>query len=220
MAFPFAPKPRPFTATNLIERIRTPFRAFPDGRRGGNPPRYTMEEAALSAVAVCFPQSPSFLDYPCRMQRRLGRNNAHSRFGVHPLPSDTQMRNRLDSVPPETRFPVFTESRAGRYHRGDRQPFQARFNTVWVAFEGTEYGSSPKLGGDPGAHRTLRQGATLPYPVALTPVIVAPGQETVGPVAPEFGRPQEGDDNQDCELAAAPRWLEHGGGDDAPWSIP
>ena len=138
MAFPFAPKPRPFTAPNLIERIRTTFREFPDGRRGGNHQLYTMEETALSACSVFFTQSPSFLDYQCRMQRRLGKNNAQSLFGVHQIPSDNQIRNRLDPVPPETLFPVFTEISEGWYHSGYLQPFRSIFNTFLVTFDGTE----------------------------------------------------------------------------------
>jgi hypothetical protein len=133
MAFPFAPKPRPFTATNLIERIRTTFREFPDGRRGGNYQRYTMEEAALSAFSVFFTQSPSFLDYQCRMQRQLGKNNAQSLFGVHQIPSDNQIRNLLDPVPPDTLFPVFAEISEGLYHSGYLKPFRSLFNTLLVA---------------------------------------------------------------------------------------
>lgn len=62
MAFPFSPKPPPFTATSLIERIRITFRGFPDSRRGGNHQKYVIEDAALSAFSVFFTQSPSFLD--------------------------------------------------------------------------------------------------------------------------------------------------------------
>ena len=161
MAFPFAPKPRPFTATTLIEQIRTTFRGFPDRRRGGNHQRYTMDDAALSAFAVFFTQSPSFLDYQRRMQRRLGRNNAQSLFGVHPIPSDNQIRNLLDSVPPETLFPVFAEISEGLHHSDYLQPFQSIFNTVLVAFDGTEYFSSQQLGCDHCSHRTLSNGTTF-----------------------------------------------------------
>ena len=219
MAFPFAPKPRPFTATNLIERIRTTFQEFPDGRRGGNHQRYPMEEAALSAFSVFFTQSPSFLDYQCRMQRQLGKNHAQSLFGVHQIPSDNQIRNLLDPVPPDTLFPVFAEISEGLYHSGYLTPFRSIFNTLLVAFDGTEYVSSQKLGCDHCSHRTLSNGATLHYHVALTPVVVAPGQEQVVPLAPEFVRPQDGHDKQDGELAAARRWLECWGGHYAPWGI-
>jgi hypothetical protein len=41
----------------------------------------------------------------------------------------------------------------------------------------------------------------------VTPVIVCPGQSQVIPLVPEFVVPQDGHDKQDCENAAAKRWL-------------
>lgn len=219
MAFPFSPKPPPFTATTLIARIRTTFREFPDERRGGNHQRYTVDDAALSAFSVFFTQSPSFLDYQRRMQRRLGRNNAQSLFGVHPIPSDNQIRNLLDPVPPETLFPVVAESGEGLYHGGYLQPFRSIFNTLLVAFDGTEYFAAQKLGGDCCNQRTLSTGATQHYPAVLTPVIVAPGPAAAVPPAPEFVSPQDGHNKQDCELAAAGRWLARWSARHAPWGL-
>jgi len=219
MVFPFSPKPPPFTATTLIARIRTAFREFPDERRGGNRQRYTVDDAALSAFSVFFTQSPSFLDYQRRMQRRLGRNNAQSLFGVHQIPSDNQIRNLLDPVPPETLFPVVAEISEGLYHGGYLQSFRSVFNTLLVAFDGIEYFASQKLGGDCCNQRTLSNGATQHYPVVLTPMIVAPGPAAVVPLAPEFVSPQDGHDKQDCELAAAGRWLARWSARYAPWGI-
>lgn len=42
---------------------------------------------------------------------------------------------------------------------------------------------------------------------AITPVIVAPGNPNVIALTPEFITPQDGYDKQDCEQAAAKRWL-------------
>jgi hypothetical protein len=42
---------------------------------------------------------------------------------------------------------------------------------------------------------------------AITPVIVAPGLEQVMALAPELITPQDGYNKQDCEQAAAKRWL-------------
>jgi hypothetical protein len=53
----------------------------------------------------------------------------------------------------------------------------------------------------------------------LTAVIVAPGQEAVVPLAPEFVHPQDGHDQQDGELAAAGRWWQQWGGRYAPWGV-
>ena len=60
-----------------------------------------MCDVALSAFAVFFLQSPSFLAYQRDMQRREGRNNAQSLFGVERVPSDPQIRNLLDPVAPD-----------------------------------------------------------------------------------------------------------------------
>jgi hypothetical protein len=66
-----------------------------------------MEDAALSAFSVFFLQSLSFLAWQRRMQESQGRNNAQSLFGVHQIPTDTQICNLLDTVSPDHVYPVF-----------------------------------------------------------------------------------------------------------------
>ena len=51
-------------------------------------------------------------------------------------------------------------------------------------------------------------GETTYFHSAVTPVIVAPDQSEVIALRPEFITPQDGHTKQDCELAAAKRWLE------------
>ena len=46
----------------------------------------------------------------------------------------------------------------------------------------------------------------------MTPVIVAPGHPHALPRRPEFITPQDGHPQQDCEIAAAKRWLENNAG--------
>jgi hypothetical protein len=50
-------------------------------------------------------------------------------------------------------------------------------------------------------------------------VLVAPGQNNVIALAPQFVQPQDGHDKQDCELAASGRWLDHWGAHYASWGI-
>jgi hypothetical protein len=45
----------------------------------------------------------------------------------------------------------------------------------------------------------------------LTPVIVQPGNSHVIALEPEFIRPQDGHEKQDCEIQAAKRWVEQHG---------
>jgi hypothetical protein len=90
----------------MIAQVRAALAALPDSRRPCNATKYEMIDAGLSAFSVFFTQSPSFLDWQIRMQQSEGTNNANSIFGVHQIPSDAQIRNLLDNVPPETLFPL------------------------------------------------------------------------------------------------------------------
>ena len=42
----------------------------------------------------------------------------------------------------------------------------------------------------------------------MAPLLVAPGENRVIALEPEFVRPQDGCEKQDCELRAAERWLQ------------
>jgi hypothetical protein len=68
-----------------------------------------MEDAALSAFSVFFPQTPSFLSFQRTMEQSKERSNAQILFGVHKVPSDNQIRDLLDAVKPACIFPVFEQ---------------------------------------------------------------------------------------------------------------
>jgi hypothetical protein len=195
------------TAGVLIERIRDTFRHLPDARKGGNNQRYTLEDAALSAFAVFFTQSPSFLDYQRRMQKERGRNNAASLFGVHQIPSDQQIRNLLDPVPPEHLAPLLMNAVDGLCRLGELETHRTLAGGFTVALDGTEYFASNAICCPSCSTRTLANGKTQHDHVAVTPVLVAPGQAAVFPLPPAFVVPQDGHRKQDCELAASGRWL-------------
>ena len=79
---------------------------FPDERMGAETV-YSMADAALGAFSVFFTQSPSFLDFQRTLQVTKGCNNALTLFGITQTPSDNQIRNLLDPVPPSAVLPVF-----------------------------------------------------------------------------------------------------------------
>ena len=43
------------------------------------------------------------------MQKKRNKNNAQSIFGVHQLPSTSQIGNLLDPIAPETLYPVLAD---------------------------------------------------------------------------------------------------------------
>jgi len=91
---------------NIVDQIASTFSALPDCRKPGNNQKYAVADAALSAFSVFFTQSPSFLDYQRRMQKLHNRNNAQSIFGVHQIPSTSQIGKLLDPIALETLYPL------------------------------------------------------------------------------------------------------------------
>jgi hypothetical protein len=203
----------------LMQRIGAAFSGLPDTRGKSNNQRYAMEDAALSAFSIFFTQSPSFLDSQVRMQKQQGKNNAASLFGVHQIPSDNQIRNVLDPVPPETLFPLMATITDELYREGYLDRFRSINDTLLIALDGTDFFSSEKISCPCCTQSTLKNGKTLNRHIAVTPVLVAPGQKNVIALAPQFVQPPDGHNKQDCELAASGRWLDQWGAHYAAWGV-
>jgi hypothetical protein len=207
------------SAAILIHRIGAAFSGMPDTRGKSNNQRYAMEDAALSAFSIFFTQSPSFLDSQVRMQKQQGKNNALSLFGVHQIPSDNQIRNLLDPVPPDTLFGLMATISDELYRDGYLDGFRSINDTFLIALDGTDFFSSEKISCPCCTQSLLKNGKPLNRHIAVTPVLVSPGQKNVVALAPQFVQPQDGHDKQDCELAASGRWLDQWGAHYAAWGI-
>lgn len=190
----------------VVSSFRQVLSSLPDKRTGKNI-RYGMEDAALSAFGVFFTQTPSFLAYQRMMEGSKGQSNAQSLFGVHQLPSDNHIRDLLDPVQPESVFPVFETILQVLEQTGQLAQFRSFADTLLVALDGTEYFGSSQIHCPHCSSRRLKMGETHYFHSVVTPVIVCPGQAHVIPLVPEFVVPQDGHEKQDCENAAAKRWL-------------
>ena len=198
--------PEPVTVDTLLHAFEPVLDQLPDHRTGRNV-TYTIKDAVLSALAVFFMQSPSFLAQQQVVQRQHGRNNAQSLFGVTQIPSDNQIRNLLDPLPPARLFPVFETCWQILEATGTLTSWQALEHQYLIALDGTQYFSSPSVHCAACSHTTSATGLTTYSHTVLLPVLVAPQQPYALALAPEFITPQDGHDKQDCEQAAAKRWL-------------
>jgi hypothetical protein len=195
------------TLNDITRTIHEVFGGFTDPRKGKNT-RYTMVDAALSAFSVFFMQSPSFLEYQRSLEQTQGENNARTLFGVHEIPSDNQIRTLLDATDPAAVRPLFSYLFKGLEQSGRVDAHRSIGGALLLALDGTEYFSSQAIHCDQCSTRQHSNGTVTYFHTALTPVLVKPGSDQVIPLAPEFVRPQDGTEKQDCELNAAKRWLE------------
>jgi hypothetical protein len=197
-------KASPFT--DFLRAVRAATATFPDIRKGKNK-HYTVQDAALGAFAVFFTQSPSFLAYQRDMAKRQGQSNAHTLFGLSEIPCDNQIRTLLDPVPPALLGPVFDHGLTTLVQTPQLTVFRSWQKRLLVVLDGTQYFTSQQISCPQCSRQTHRNGTTTYSHRMLTPVIVAPHQNKVIPLPPEFIVPQDGHAKQDCENAAAKRWL-------------
>jgi hypothetical protein len=135
----------------MMNMLSTRCAHIPDTR---HPERidYSLHDTLMSGFAMMFFQHPSLLEFQRKMQQRRSRCNLETIFGVHEVPSDTQMREILDGVPVEWLRQVFPElfakvRRVGwatdfkspvpsGYHQGDYYS---------AMLDGSDYFHSPKV---------------------------------------------------------------------------
>jgi hypothetical protein len=194
----------------LVGSFRKLLESLPDKRTGKNT-RYGMEDAAMSAFSVFFTQTPSFLAFQRTIEKSKGRSNVQTLFGVHQIPSDNHIRDLLDPLQPALVSPVFEQALQMLQIGGQLNSYRTLAENVLIAMDGTEYFSSSQIHCPQCSTRKLKSGEIRYFHSVVTPVIVSPNRTEVIPLVPEFVVPQDGHDKQDCENAAAKRWLlQHG----------
>ncbi|MCP4046357.1 MAG: ISNCY family transposase [Gammaproteobacteria bacterium] len=190
----------------MMNEFRQVIGQFPDKRTGQNT-IYCMEDIALGAFSVFFTQSASFLAHQTAMTEAKGKSNAQTLFGLQAIPSDNHIRKMLDVVPPQRVFPMFENVFNALNESGHLQDFRAVDGQLLIALDGTQYHSSNNIHCAECSVKEHRNGQTSYSHTVVTPVIVSPGRKQVLPLEPEFITPQDGHKKQDCETAAAKRWI-------------
>jgi hypothetical protein len=143
------------------------------------------------------------------MEQARGCHNARSLFQVQSVPSDNHIRQTLDPVQPSHLFGLFDDLYRGFAQAGLPQAMRAVQETQLIALDATWYFSSQSQNIHCPHCSCLRhaEGQTTHFHSAITPVIVSPSHRQVVSLRPEFIMPQDGQVKQDCEIAAAKRWL-------------
>lgn len=189
----------------LIRELATVCAGLPDRRTGpGRDGGYTMADIGLSAFSLFFMGSPSFLAHQRMLERREGRSNCQTLFGMTAIPSDNYIRLMLDGVPPAAFDPLFLRAIEAA---GPLTRFQRLGGRVLIALDGTEYFCSRKIHCPQCSSRRRSDGGTEYFHAFLGASLVAPGHQQVLPLPPESIAPHDGAAKQDCERGAAKRWL-------------
>lgn len=175
---------------SLIAELKGVCAGLPDRRKG---PRrdgeYTMADIGLSAFAVFFMGSPSFLGHQRALAEGHGRSNCQTLFGMTAIPTDAYIRQMLDGAPPGAFDPLFFQA-AGT--DGVLAPFQRLNGRVLIALDGTECFCSRKIHCPRCSTRKRSDGGTEYFHSFLGASIVAPGHRQVLPLPAEFAPGRRG----------------------------
>lgn len=206
----------PVKFNQMLAGVRRSLEAVPEHRTGQNI-QYSIADGGLSAFAVFFLQSPSFLSFQKQMQRQQGRDNAKSMFGIEHIPSDAQIRNLLDPVAPsalrEPFWDVFGLLQAG----GHLERYRVA-GTYLLSMDGTWYFTSEKVHCPNCTVYEHAEGTRYAH-LVMAAVLSAPGLPHVLALEPEFIVPQDGHEKQDCEQQAIKRWVKRNARRFEPWSV-
>src|SRR3954468_5632968 len=194
----------------LLSDLREVCAGLEDKRRGY---RYTMADIGQAAFSVFFLQSPSFLGHQRALAEGHGRSNCQTLLGMSAIPSDNHIRQMLDGNSPGVFDGLFLKAVESVAAADGLSAFQRLGGRLLIALDGTEHFGSRKVGCPQCSTRRRTDGGTEYFHSFLGASVVAPGHTQVLPLPAEFITPQDGAEKQDCERAAAKRWLvRHGAG--------
>ena len=166
-----------------------------------------MADIGLAAFSVFFMQSPSFLAHQRTLTEARGRSNAATLFGMTAIPTDNHIRQMLDGAPTDHFDGVFGRIVRDLDEGGGLEALRRLDGRTLIALDGSEHFRSRKINCPHCSTRKRKDSETEYFHSFVGATLVAPGHATVLPLPPEFVRPQDGAEKQDCETAAARRWL-------------
>jgi hypothetical protein len=197
-----APRERKhLSADALFSVVRSGFAAIPDYRLRDT--EISLTNAPMSAFALFSLKSSSLLAF----DKHRVEGNLGTIYAIDRVPCDTQMREILEPVSPESVRPLF-KSVFGPLQRGkalESMMFLEDYSLL--ALDGTEYFSSKTIHCASCLQKVHRNGSITYYHQMLGAALVHPDQRAVIPLMPEPIVKQDGTGKNDCERNAAKRFI-------------
>jgi len=162
----------------------------------------------LSGFAVFSLKYPSLLQFDEHREEEMVKHNLKSVYRIHTIPSDTQMRERLDEVEPTALRRTFKALFSQCQRSKHLELFKYYDDRYLLPLDGTGYFHSEKVHCDNCCTKNHRDGRVSYYHQMLSGSIVHPDLKVVLPFAPEPIMKSDGAKKNDCERRAANRFLD------------
>jgi hypothetical protein len=202
------------TLEAIVDLLATTFGAVEDSR-AADQLSYPLHDTLMSGFALMFFQHSSLLQFQRAMAKKRRRCNLPTIFGVHEIPSDTQLREILDGVESESLRGILPQL----WEKVRRAGWGGRFTTTLpsgqhqgpyytVALDGSEYFRSSKIQCPHCLRQTDPQGREHYVHKIVGATVVRAGSHQVLPLDVEEVRNATVESApQDCELTAGKRLI-------------
>ena len=170
-----------------------------------------MADFGLSAFAMFFMQSASFLSFQRTLERGQGRSNCQTLFGIEKIPSDNYIRDMLDGADPALLAPCFKRTEELLLEPAMREASAGSAAERSSLSTGPKHVCSQKIACPHCQTRKRSNGKIESHHSTSAATVVAPGHSKAVPLSPEFIVKQDGAEKQDCERNAVKRWLDKHG---------
>lgn len=189
----------------LHRRILKTFSEITDHRARANSVSIQIKDALMSGFAVFALKCPSLLQFDRR--REVYRAKLRTVFGIESAPCDTQMREIVDEIDPETIRPTFKQVLAEVQRGKGLEPYVFYQGHYLIAADGTGHFSSDSVHCEDCLVKESKSGKICYQHQMLAAAIVHPNQKVVLPLCPEPIKKQDGNTKNDCERNAGKRFL-------------
>ena len=195
------------SCTNLLAIVRESFSKVkgPAHREG----TISLLDCLLSGYALFSLKYPSLLQFDQHVREDIISHNLQTVYQLKQVPSDTQMRERLDEVQPRELRKPFKQLLAQAQRSKRLELFHYYEGRYLVPMDGTGYFYSQEVHCEQCCEKHHQDGSVSYYHQMLSAAIVHPEQKVVLPFAPEPIMKTDGSKKNDCEHQAAKRFLDH-----------
>jgi len=194
-----------FSADRLYGIVRSAFSTIKS--QTGKKPFYSSSDVLMSGLAIFSQKYPSLLAFEKDLEPSKPLfHNLQKLMGIEKIPSDTQMRERIDRIENKELRKPFQIIHNELEKSGVYKSFQFKGKCL-LAIDGTGYFSSNAVSCPHCMVKKSKTNGTVYQHLALGIVMVHPDHKQVLPLAPEFISNEDGRSKNDCERNAAKRLL-------------
>jgi len=169
---------------------------------------YSWKDCIMSGLAIFGLKMPSLLQFEKRKASEPWvRRTLRTLYNVNKAPSDTTLRERLDTIQPHQLRRGFKQIFANLQRGKALESFRYLDGHYIISIDGTGQYYSKNIHCDNCCEKNHRDGSKGYYHQMLGAVLVHPEQKIVIPLAPEPIVKGDGEKKNDCERNAAKRLL-------------